>query len=374
MLALLAWRSIDRASGDTRSDGDGLAADTSQAAATLLPGSTMPRADPAGAGAEASLGATNARAVAPVSQEWSLSSAEIDPRAAELDIAIIVVMPDEIVEYDTGNGERASFQLPTFTARPPAIEAGQDWIRLQNLELNRTDLYQDRDRPERLPGDLTFRQPGTDLFWAIRDWKQPNPNRPLSVHEIDRAGDETGVSFDVGPIVAADPAGGVVVRAPGGTYQVGPDGSRRITTGDLIALNAQTALVADCGDQYDLSCELAVLDRVTGDSRPLTLVLTESVYATNPYQTTFAGAISPDSRYAPLLVNGSEQPLGVIDLTTGAITDLTASLQSAMWWSPDSNRVIYMRDDRLLMYDFDQGTELAIVPDSDGLRSFAVRT
>lgn len=373
VLALSVWWSIDRASGDPGSDGDEQAADISQAAATL--GSTVPQADPAVAGAEpVPPGSTTTQAAVTVAQEWRLSSAEVDPRAAELDIAIIVVMPDEIVEYDTGTGERASFQLPTFTAGPPAIEAGQDWIRLQNLELNRTDLYQGRDGPERLPGDLTFRQPGTDLFWAIRDWKQPNPSRPLSVHEIDRAGNETGVSFDVGPIVAADPAGGVVVQAPGGTYQVGPDGSRRITTGDLIALNSQTALIADCGDEFDLSCELAVLDRVTGDSRPLTLVLTESVDATNPYQTTFAGAISPDSRYAPLLVNGSEQPLGVIDLTSGAITNLTASPQSAIWWSPDSSRAIYMRDERLLMYDFDQGTELAIVPDSDGLRSFAVRT
>ena len=30
---------------------------------------------------------------------------------------------------------------------------------------------------------------------------------------------------------AGDPAGGVVVGAPGGTYQVGPDGARRLTTG-----------------------------------------------------------------------------------------------------------------------------------------------
>jgi hypothetical protein len=182
--------------------------------------------------------------------------------------------------------------------------------------------------------------------------------------------------------VAGDPAGGVVVQAPGGTYQVGPDGSRRITTGVLIALNSQTALVADCGDESVsvLSCGLAVHDRVTGDSRPLTPVLSESVDATNPYLAMFAGAISPDGRYAPLFVNGSvvdngsAQQLGVIDLTTGAIANLTTSPQSALWWSPDGSRVLYMRDDRLLMYDFEQGAELAIVPDSDGLRSFAVRT
>jgi len=373
VLALLVWWSIDRVSGEPGSDGDEQGADTTQAATTLLPGSTVPQADPAVAGEPLPPSPTTTTAVATVAQQWRLSSAEIHPRAAELDIEIIVVTPDEIVEYNTGTGERASFQLPTFTAQPPSVEAGQDWIRLQNLDLHRTDLYQGRDRPERLEGgfaDFTLRQPGTDLFWVVEGGREPP-----RVNETDRAGNETGVSLDVGPyaIVAADPAGGVVVEAPGGTYQVRPDGSRRITTGRVIALNAQTALVADCGDEI-VPCGLAVLDRVTGDSRPLTPVLPESADAVIPYQEEFAGAISPDNRYAPLSVNGPGQGLGVIDLTSGAFTNLAASPGSRLWWAPDARKVVFMKGDQLLMYDFDEGAELAIVRDSDGLRSFAVRT
>jgi hypothetical protein len=374
VLTLLVW-SIDRASGDPGSDGDEQGADTTQAAAPLQPGSTVPQADPAVGGAEPlPPSSTTTGTAATETQQWRLSSAEIHPRAAELDIEIIVVTPDEIVEYNTGTGERISFELPTFTAQPPVVQAGQDWIRLQNLDLKRTDLYQDHDRPERLEGgfaDFTLRQPGTDLFWVVEGGREPP-----RVYETDRAGNETGVSLDVGRhgIVAADPAGGVVVEAPGGTYQVTPDDSQRITTGRVIALNAQSALVEDCGDDEMMSCGLAVLDRGTGDSRPLTFVPPPSADAANPYQEAFTGAISPDNRYAALSVNGMHQGLGVIDLTSGAFTNLAAYPESGLWWAPDGRNVIYMRGEQLFMYDFDEGAELAIVPDSDGLRSFAVRT
>jgi hypothetical protein len=341
--------------------------------------------------------------VVPVSPEWRFSSAEIDPRAAELDIKIVVVMPDELVEYDTGSGERASIpihrrvggslaiQLPGGDS--PSLEAGQDWIRLGPPfpSPGPVDLFQGRDSPVQIAtSDLTVRQPGTDMFWAIENWIPGSPGGdkrgPQRVHETDFAGNETGVSRDLGPnqFEMADPAGGVVVKAPDGIYQLDPEtgASRLITTGELIALNAQTALVADCGG--DVSCGLVVLDRRTGESHPLTP-------DHMPQYLQFRGVISPNNRYAP--VNYRNGILGVIDLRTGETTYLQAS---DVWWSPDGSRLVYVRDPsmsmgpidqpipsgsdqedtarRLLMYDFDDGAEIPIVPDSDGLIAFAVRT
>jgi hypothetical protein len=107
VLAFFTWWAITRAGGDAGGDGDLRSADTIPTATTLLPGSTVPQPEPAvapGSQAAASPTAT----VAPVSHEWRLSTAEIDPRAAELDIKIVVVKADELVEYDTRSGERAS--------------------------------------------------------------------------------------------------------------------------------------------------------------------------------------------------------------------------------------------------------------------------
>jgi hypothetical protein len=333
--------------------------------------------------------------VAPVSNEWRLSSAEIDPRAAELDIKIVVVMPYELVEYDTGSGERASIQIPGV-GLPRGVEAGQDWIRLGTIASGDVDLYQGRDRrPVHIPGDFAMREPGTNMFWAVEGWHPTgggSDEQPLRVHETDLAGNETGVSFDLGlnQFVAGDPAGGLIVQAPdGGTYQLDPEtgASSLITTGVLIALNAQTALVADCGDDSVsvASCAgFVVLDRLTGESRPLTP-------DHMPQYLGFQGEISPNNRYAPVRYRNGI--LGVIDLTTGETTYLQGV--QGEWWSPDGSRLLYVRDPnitmgpidipipswnyqdttpRLLMYDFHDGAEIPIVPDSDGLEAFAVRT
>ena len=89
--------------------------------------------------------------------------------------------------------------------------------------------------------------------------------------EIDAEGTQTGRSFQVPAGVwpqAGDPAGGVVVGAPGGTYQVGPDGARRLTTGNLIALSPRVAVATECGEDFN-DCGLFVLDRATGQRTEL---------------------------------------------------------------------------------------------------------
>jgi hypothetical protein len=346
--------------------------------------------------------------VAPVTPEWRFSSVEIDPRAAELNIKIVVVMPDELVEYDTGSGERASIPIQLSDGVWPSLGAGRDWIRLElglPYSPGPIDLYQGRESPVHIAtSDHTERQPGTDLFWTFENSNPsgiaPDNPGPQRVHETDIAGRQTGVSFDLGQyeFLMTDPAGGFLVQAPdGGTYHLDPEtgASRLITNGELIALNAETAVYADCGAEgvpsdetadahiSDASCRLVVLDRLTGEAHPVTP-------DHMPQYLQFRGEISPNNRYAP--VNYRNGILGVIDLTTGETTYLQGA---GGWWSPDGSRLVYVRnpgmsmgpiaqpipswnyedpEPRLVMYDFDDGVEIPIVPDSAGLIAFAVRT
>ena len=195
--------------------------------------------------------------------------------------------------------------------------------------------------------------------------------RPIQVAEVDYEGNATGVFFELLPrqwVQSADPAGGVVVAAPGGTYNAGPDGSRRITSGQVLALNAQKALIADCGDDL-LSCGTFVLDRASGELTPLTITGQDALGTDVPIPFESAGnwgapqlftAISPDGRWAPLVRADARQAFGLVDLTTGKFVQLAGFPESGLWWSPDGQSAIYLRNQRLAMFDAVDGVTFDI--------------
>ena len=220
-----------------------------------------------------------------------------------------------------------------------------------------------------------------------RYWRLPSSyagDGPIAMREIDHEGNPTGRAFDMPPNVwpmAADPAGGVVADAPGGTYQVGPDGARRITTGNLVALSARIAVVMDCGDDF-VTCGLYVVDRATGLPREIPFGapqlgaldglfdLQSAAYWGSPG---LMGAISPDDRWAPIMVANTRQQFGLIDLTTGEFVRLGAAPPSALWWSPDGRVAIYNEGSRLTLFDTEQRTSTDITPPGVAAGGFAVR-
>ena len=116
----------------------------------------------------------------------------------------------------------------------------------------------------------------TATFWqAAREY---SPGAPLGVVEVDHEGKETGRRFEVPGGVwpaAPDPAGGVVVSAAGGIYHAGPEGSQRVTTGNLVALSERVAVVTECGEDFG-DCGLYVVDRVSGARTQVRPSYTES--------------------------------------------------------------------------------------------------
>ena len=317
---------------------------------------------------------------------WTLSSARVDERAAALDIRIVGSRPGgEVVELDTGSGELAAISTNSRFTNPPQVDAGDDWILLREMDQSRAWLFSGRNEPRRVEiGDVwsVHRQPNSDLFWSIT-FGEPVGNR-MQVSEIDHEGNETGIAFAVDSpywIAAADAISGVVVfGAPGGTYHVGPDGSYRLTSGQVIALGSQKLLATDCGE--NLTCGLVVIDRATGEATPLIPTLLEpttevkSPFFDNPanygYPTLMA-SISPDNRYAPIIMNGPDQDYGVIDLTTGEFIQFGDYPESALWWSPDSMSAMYLVNGHLTVYDFNQRASYEVSQDVFPLQAFTVR-
>jgi hypothetical protein len=185
-------------------------------------------------------------------------------------------------------------------------------------------------------------------------------------------------------IAGADPAGGLlVVGAPGGSYHVAPDGTSRITAGDVIALNATTVVATDCGEAM-ANCGLVVIDRATGATTPLQPYMADPTTGTRPlgyFDTatsygfpSLLSAISPDGRYSPIMVTDVDpHAFGVIDLTTGEFTQFDGLPESSLWWSPDSRRAMYLVNGRLTVYDFDTRSTYEVSTDLFPLQEFVVR-
>jgi hypothetical protein len=317
--------------------------------------------------------------------EWETTAVDVDPAAAALDITLVAVGGGRIVEIDTGSGEMRSLTTGVSISQPPVVNAGEDWIMIRNFDSGESQLVRSGELPVRINvGDpwSTYFQRDTGRFWRVSPMF--TTSEATDVVEIDADGAQTGRSFQVPPGVwpqAGDPAGGVVVGAPGGTYQVGSDGARRITTGNLIALSPRIAVATECGENFD-DCGLFVLDRATGQRTELDPGISESADPIGVFDLQNAtfwgfpelmGAVSPDDRWAPAINPNSGQQFGLLDLTTGEFVPIAPNPPSGLWWSPDGRVVIYNENSRLKLFDTAQRTSTDVLSPSVFVAAFAVR-
>ena len=315
--------------------------------------------------------------------EWETTTVEVDPAVAALDIGVVVVGGGRIAELDTGSGEMRSLTTRTSFSQPPLVNAGEDWILIRNLDSGESQLVRSGELPVRANvGDAwsTYFQRDTGLFWKVAPMFMSS--EPTNVVEIDPAGNETGRTFQLPPGVwpaGGDPIGGVVVGAPGGTYAVGPDGVRRLTTGNLIALSPRVAVVTDCGEDFS-DCGVFVVDRASGQRTELELSAPGNPIGVFDLQSAgfwgfpeLLGAVSPDDRWAPTMVTGGRQQFGLLDLTTGEYVPISPNPPSGLWWSPDGRSVIYNQNSRLMLFDTEQRTLTDILPANVSVEAFAVR-
>jgi hypothetical protein len=126
-----------------------------------------------------------------------------------------------------------------------------------------------------------------------------------------------------------------------------------------------------------------VVDRATGEATQLTPTALEPTtdgpmpYFDNPAnygQPSLMSAVSPDNRYAPVIVNGRDQDYGVIDLTTGEFIQFGDYPESTLWWSADSTSAMYLVNGHLTVYDLASRSTYEVSQDVFPLQSFAVRS
>ena len=376
-LALVAGWAVIRSGSESAGEIDVDATTTVVADSSVAPGSTPAPLD-------GDVVSTSRVTTTTEPRRWVLSSIEVDTGVAELGVEIVAVNGRDLLELDTRSGELRSFEM-TGSYEQPVLEVGSDWILLRSPNTNQSRLFRGRDAPEDTEwGDLwmTFRQPDADRFWE-QTWSDSGDLR--WVYEVEPDGRRTGASHELGAhqwLTAVDPAGGLVVSAPGGTYHLGDDGSRRLSVGAVFALSATTAFVYECGEQLP-SCGLFVVDRADGARRQVIPIdnngdngpreITGFDSASN-YGFGRLSDLSPDGRYAPLIASATGDTFGMIDLVTGEFTQLAEFPESQLWWSPDSTAVMYIWRQRLMLHDLVDGTTTSVLPDDISVQAFAVRS
>jgi len=313
---------------------------------------------------------------------------ELDARLVGLPIEIVAIGADRrLVTVDLTLGTLTVFAVEAQPFGRPMVYVGDDWTLIPSADAA-------------LPSTLVRGAPPTehvdqvdvgvaadivgvdgDVIWVA----QPTATVDVSVRSIDlAAGSDEATSPDI--VVPADPAGGdpaggVVVSAPGGWYRVDDSTRERLTGGELIALGTDLMLVRDCSENLD--CSLFVLDRADGratriearsdssDTRRWSIERLDGCPA----------QISPDGSAALVGVNDGSAPgpatvLGLFDLTTGnlsVIGETGAADQCA--FTPDGRFVFFLRSGGgMFAFDRSDGDVIEVVdgrltPEAFGVRS-----
>jgi hypothetical protein len=249
--------------------------------------------------------------------------------------------PDGIVRIEFAAGR------VTRTAVPRLLSTGPTWFIVGDhgaivrpLDFVPGYLVPDGQPAQRLSGlldDGGIALPGPDGHSV---WFTPEA-QPIAMTLVGVDGRGAGASITLPKgtdgFVEPDGTGYVVFGSSGGVYLARPDGSRRITTGSLIASGPSTWLTQDCDDLR--RCPTVVTNRTTGRRH----VLAGTIL---PGDSSFAGPTSPDGAFAATRTTGSveldpTQNVHLIDLESGVDHRFDVPLGpvddfAMMVWSPDS--------------------------------------
>ncbi|RYF05929.1 MAG: hypothetical protein EOO40_09780 [Deltaproteobacteria bacterium] len=201
----------------------------------------------------------------------------------------------------------------------------------------------------------------------------PRPVEPASDVRLPGAGSDVVFAQSAAAIYRINLATGAVVRTntpeltqfSSCAYQAGPDGLRRLASGQLLAVGTHQVLSWDCNDQAQCNAYRTV--RATG-RRTLVLVARRAVL--DVYQgdqddaSSSRGVLSPDGTHAALAGSsrpGNDRPLFVLDLRTGrddllpgSTADVNPNAQVA--WTANSRWLLALTDNQLRAYDTTTGT------------------
>ena len=192
--------------------------------------------------------------------------------------------------------------------------------------------------------------------------------------------------------ITGDPGGGLLAYTSGDMFDINPGGATRITTGEIMALGATTAIVSECDGA--LVCGHVVIDRMTGERQPFPLqeIVDQASPPTAqgladapnmiqnvgywPTQATIAGTtavfgITPSNESSSF-----RGGLGIIDLAAQRVVGVLADNYGPVAISPDGSWVFSAGNGNgLVAFEVATGNNYQFGPDTtQGFNSIVIRT
>jgi hypothetical protein len=281
--------------------------------------------------------------------------AEPTPTSAGIELIAITVTGD-IAEIDVDSGAVVTTEGQEPDGTSPAIvfvdAVGAVITSYDDTEslrfdagtgtVSATDAQESR-------GPLIFGQSSTSI-WRYGDGD-------VEFELVDPLGSPLDISIDIdsdgqGDLVGSDGAGGILIgRDLGGVFVLtAPDQAERLTSGEVLAINAQTAYVREC--DASLRCGVFIVDRATGDRVPIELSILDRAGDIDGGRVPSGQNVSPDGQV--VFVRDVERPSQAMmidaaeDLWTAAQLVDTAS---PIIWTADSGYAVWLSDGRVTVYE-----------------------
>ncbi len=266
--------------------------------------------------------------------------------------------------------------------------AGNGWVLIPNGSTERALAYRDGNSDPYWVNDFSawnvLHAQGAATMWQSDE--ALSLAGPGNMIELDPTGAPTGVTVPVPRVpVHVDADGTFLVEMPGGAFAIGPAGSTRLTTGDVVALGPTVALVHECDES--MTCTYWVVDRTSGERRELPAVLDGIRLEPIGWWPTSA-TISPDGMLAFVLVPVTEgvgrnrfvafQPtlINLVSATSAPLDIDPLGWLSGAQWTSDSQFAMFLAEGELNVYSRASGTLLPVWSGARPIRApqqFAVR-
>jgi len=253
--------------------------------------------------------------------------------------------PNSVVRVNFAAGRVIRTPVPYLRSTGPVwFIVDNTWAMIRPLDHVPGYLVRDGHAAEDLPGQLddggvVLPGPNGSGVWLSPDVQVTH----LALIGIDGKATGTSISIPASAegMVVPDGTGYVVAGYSKGVDLVRPTGSKRITSGMLVAVGPTRWLVQECSA---VSCEMVAIDRATGRRHTV-----EEVPAGTRGTQWITGVISPDGKTAALRAGPDDADTAMsfwlVDLTTGAqrqtnVPDLESGFSGdSIAWSPDSKWV-----------------------------------
>jgi hypothetical protein len=246
--------------------------------------------------------------------------------------------PEGVVRVELARGRVMRTPLPALASGGPvSFVVGRDWVVIRPLDFVEGYLVRD-GRPARpLSGALGESGPALPGPDAAHLWVAADSGAGAAMALVTPDGRRAGatVTWPAGGAGYPEPdgTGRLLLHGTGGVYLGGPEGIRRVTTGDLLAAGPTRWLIRECDDRA--RCATFVVDRRAGTRRSFDL----PVEPGPAYVET--GVISPDGGHAALLrADANGATVHLLDLVAGADRPIGTPIDrvygnSTMGFSPD---------------------------------------